>query len=316
MGTGREFDRIRRFAEVVGDAARGWGDDAATLRLDDAWLVVSVDLSVEGVHFRRSWLSCEDIGWRAAMAAMSDLAADGAEPLGLLVSVGSPSDMSDGDVEDLMRGIGAAARAAGTQIVGGDLSTSGVLVVDCCALGRAERPVRRAGASPGDEIWVTGAFGAPRAALEAWRRGDEPSPTQRARFARPEARLEMGRWLAARGATAMIDVSDGLAQDAGHLAAASGVRVVLDLDRLPLAHGVSDPLTAAASGEEYELLAAMPPTFNTYEWTTGGGGLGSEANTAPVRLTRIGECVEGGGVETRLAGRVVPTPPGFDHFAR
>jgi len=305
MGAGREFDRIRRFAEVMGDAGRGWGDDAATLSLgSDGWLVASIDLSIEGVHFQRSWLSCEEIGWRAAMAAMSDLAAEGAEPLGVLVSVGSRRDMPDGDVEEVMRGIGAAVRAVGTTIVGGDLSSSGMLVVDCCALGRAERPVRRVGASPGDGIWVTGALGGPLAALTAWRKGEEPAPSHRARFARPEARLGMGRWLAAHGATAMIDVSDGLAQDAGHLAAASGVGIVLELDRLPLAEGVRDALWAAGSGEEYELLVAMPESF------------GSEADVAPHALTRVGECVEGRGVETRLAGRVVPSPSGFDHFAR
>jgi thiamine-monophosphate kinase len=236
------------------------------------------------------------------MAAMSDLAAEGAQPLGLLISVGTPRELDESDLAELMKGAGGAVRALGTSILGGDLSRSALFVVDCCALGWAERPVRRVGASTGDGLWVTGALGGPRAAVEAWRAGSEPEAGHRARFARPEARLGMGRWLAAHGAKAMIDVSDGLAADAGHLAAASGVRAVLELDRVPLVDGVDDPLLAAASGEEYELLAAMP------------AGFGGDEET-PVPFTCVGTCEEGKGVETMLAGRAVSPPAGFDHFA-
>lgn len=305
MGAGPEFDHLRRLAAALGDAAAGWGDDAAILEWNGGpFLVASADLAIEEVHFRRAWLTLEEIGWRAAAAALSDLAACGAEPVAVLVSLGTSPALAAPALDELMGGIGAAARAAGTRIVGGDLSASDRLVIDCCVLGRAERPVRRRGAAPGEGVWVTGRLGGPGAAVGAWRAGREPDPVHRTRFARPEPRIAAGQWLAGRGATALIDVSDGLAADAGHLAAASGVRLILDLERLPLVEGIVDPVAAAASGEEYELLVALPAAFSE-----------ADAQASPTPLARIGVCDRGTGVELRQAGRAVVPPPGYDHFA-
>src|SRR2546428_404664 len=156
-----------------------------------------------------------------------------------------------------MAGVGAAARSVGASVLGGDLVRSPRYLVDVCVLGVAQRPVRRSGARPGDGLWVTGRLGGAGLALAALQRGGGPRlprPLFR-RFARPAPRIAAGRWLARRGARALIDISDGLAGDAGQLAAASGVRAEIALEWLPCWPGVT-PRAAALSGEEYELLAA------------------------------------------------------------
>lgn len=300
LGEGAEFDRIRAALERLGDAARSVGDDVAVIPPGKEPVVVGTDLTIEDIHFKRDWLDFGELGWRAATAALSDLAAEGAEAVGLLASVGWPADLSDAEYAALMRGVGDAVQAAGGVVLGGDLSRSERIVIDAVAVGRVERAVTRDGAGPGDTLWVTGRFGGPAAALAAWAAGQNPLAAHRARFARPEARIAAGQWLASRGARAMIDVSDGLVADAGHLAAASGVAMQIALDDLPLVDGVKDPYLAAASGEEYELLAAMPAGF--------------EPARAPVLLTRLGSCRAGFGVETTVKGDIVEPPPGFDHF--
>src|SRR5690606_18930101 len=135
----------------------------------------------------------------------------------------------------IMRGIGSAAEACGSAVIGGDLSAASELMITVTVIGRADRPVLRTGATPGDELWVTGALGASRAALLAWESGTVPAPEARAAFANPVPRIDAGAWLAAHGATAMLDLSDGIASDARHLAAASGVRLEIDLLRIPTA---------------------------------------------------------------------------------
>jgi thiamine-monophosphate kinase len=192
-------------------------------------------------------------------------------------------------------------------VLGGDLVRSERYLVDVAVLGTAAHPLRRRGAAAGDALWVTGAFGAPGRALADLRGGTTPDAGVRRRLARPEPRLGAGAWLAAQGARAMIDVSDGLAADAGHLAAASGVALEIALEQIPCWPGVA-PLAAVASGEEYELLAALPAGFaeadaHEMEQTTG------------VRLTRIGRCAAGAGVRLTQAGRPVAAPAGWDHFA-
>jgi len=304
LGPGNEFDRIRAIATALGQAGSGLGDDCAFL--PDGWCA-STDVSNEGVHFRREWLSSREIGWRAAMAALSDLAAVAATPAGVLVALSTPSSEPIESLVELMAGVGAAAMACQSTVVGGDLSTGGALSLAVTVLGRAERPVRRVGARPGDGLWVTGMLGGARAALRSWQGGREPPPAARARFARPMARIREASWLASRGATAMIDLSDGLAGDAHHLARASGVGLAVDLEAIPVDPAVAgaEPWRdAAAGGEDYELLVTLPPTF------AAGEQLVVETGT---RLTRIGTVTTPPQVDFAWRGTPL-TFAGYDHF--
>ena len=313
LGPGAEFDRLRAIFARMGSAAQGLGDDTALLRLGGTTLAVSTDLSLEGVHFHTAWLSFTEIGWRATAAALSDLAAEGAKPVGVLVSLGVPEGRgkreggSGDDAAEIMAGVAAAAKHVGAKVLGGDLVRSERYIVDVCVLGTAVRPVRRSGARAGDGIWVTGELGGVARALEAFRSRTAPEGALRERFSRPIPRIAAGRWLARRGARAMIDISDGLAADAGHVAAASGVALEIELERIPCWSGMT-PRDALASGEEYELLVALPGGFRdrSARGFTRATGL---------TLTRIGRCAKGTGVRLTEAGRAVPAPAGFDHFA-
>jgi thiamine-monophosphate kinase len=309
LGAGREFDLVRAMLARWGPLARGVGDDAAVLEVPPGErLVVSTDASVEDVHFRRAWLAASEIGWRAATSALSDLAAMGARPLGVLLTLAVPASWRDA-LGALADGVGEAVRAADTVIVGGDLTGGRELALTVTVLGAAARPVTRDGARAGDALWVTGRLGGPRRALAALLSGATPGPGDRTRFARPAARLAEGRWLAAHGASAMIDVSDGLLADLGHVAAASGARLVLDAALVPRADGAALE-DALVGGEEYELALAAPDALDAAAFAALFG----------VPLTRVGRVEAGGrgaaGVE--VAGldpaRRVEVPPGHDHF--
>lgn len=302
LGPGREFDLVRAFVAGWGDLARGIGGDCAELDVPaGSRLVVSTDASVEDVHFRRGWLDPREIGWRAAAAAMSDLAAAAAEPLGLLLALSLPPAWR-GDATALAAGVGDLARAAGAPIVGGDVTAGGELALTVTVLGHARRPLRRDGARPGDALWVTGRLGGPGAALRALVAGNVVEPAHRDRFARPMPRLREARWLRERGATAGLDVSDGLAADARHLAAASGVHLRLDVAAVPCVTGVA-PADAVRSGEEYELLVTAPPDLDAAAFAREFG----------VELTRIGEVAAGGGAGVSAA---FDLPDGHDHLSR
>jgi thiamine-monophosphate kinase len=293
----------------------GPGDDAAVLA--GGW-VVTCDLSLEGVHFRREWMSPEEAGGRAVRVAVSDLAAMAAEPVAVLVSLaGSGDDHESGLLARVGKGTREAVEASGASLVGGDLTRStGPLVIDVVAIGRAAAPVLRRGAEPGDELWVTGRLGGAAAALELLDAGRDPGPELRQRLVRPEPRLQAAARLAETGhLRALLDLSDGLAGDAGHMAAASGVALELDVTALPVdpaaarALGSERALTLALhGGDDYELLLAADPA------------LAAEAEALAARLglalTRIGRAVEGRGVRLRLAdGTVVDAGSGWDHFA-
>jgi thiamine-monophosphate kinase len=306
LGPGAEFDRIRRIIERVGPTALTLGDDCALLEWPGGTLTVSTDATVEGVHFQPGWLTLAEVGWRATARAMSDLAAEGAAALGALVALTTPRDAGADAIAELMGGAADAAASAGARILGGDLTAGDRWHVVVTVIGTAERPVTRAGAQAGDGIWVTGELGRARMALDAWLAGGEPDPAARRAFATPSPRITAGMALADAGAHAMIDLSDGLGGDAAHLAAASGVRLVIDLDRVPAAPGVPSPAYAAGGGEDYELLAAMPAAFDSRA--------ASVAARAGATLTRIG-CVETGAGAVFLSGGVPVTVPGWDHFA-
>ncbi len=312
LGPGAEFDRIRAIAKSLADRGPGLGSDCAFLEVGGATVALTTDVSVEGVHFRREWLSPEEIGWRAVAASLSDLAAAAAEPEGILVALTMPGGEPESSFARIMSGAGDAAASVGALVLGGDLSRGPHIALAVTSIGRAPHPMRRSGARPGDGVWVTGELGGARAALKAWERGSEPEPDARARFAKPEPRIAMGRWLAAAGATAMMDLSDGLAGDAGHLAAASAISLVVDLELVPR-HAAVDPealrsderpeVFAAHGGEDYELLVTLPADPEAF-------------SSAPMRLTRIGRVEEEtpGRVILKLAGTPV-TPGSYDHFA-
>jgi thiamine-monophosphate kinase len=231
----------------------------------DGGLVVTQDVLVEGFHFRLDWISWRDLGWRAAAVNLSDLAASGAEPLALLVTLGAPGETELDDVLELYAGL----NEPGVPVVGGDTTRADKLYLSVTALGRSSRVPGRDGAQPGDLLVVTGALGAAGAAF------------RRQRHARPPLRLDEGRRLAAV-AHALTDISDGLAVDAGRLAGRSRCRIAIELEAVPLAEGAT--VDDLGFGEDYELLAATP-----------------DALGFPV----IGRCEAGEGVEIRLNGEPV-----------
>ena len=237
-------------------------------------LIVTQDALVEGIHFRLDLISWRDLGWRLAAVNLSDLAASGADPLGLIVTLGAPGDMEVEDVLELYEGIAET----GVPVVGGDTTAADRLVLSATALGRSQRVPGRAGARPGDTLVVTGSLGAAGAAF------------RNRQLLRPPLRLEEGRELAAH-AHAMIDVSDGLAVDAGHLARRSGCRVEIQLERVPLAEGAA--IDDLGFGEDYELLAAVARSG---------------------RFAAVGRCVEGEGVALTLDGEPYELR-GWEHFA-
>jgi thiamine-monophosphate kinase len=250
--------------------ARSIGDDAAQL---GQGLIVTQDALVERVHFRLDWISWRDLGWRAAAVNLSDLAASGADPEGLLVTLAAPAETELHDILELYEGIAET----GVPVVGGDLSRAEEVILSVTALGRSVRVPGRAGARSGDQLVLTGPLGGAGAAF------------RRQSYVRPPVRLAEGRELAA-DAHALLDVSDGLAVDAGHIASRSGCRVVIELERVPLASGAE--LQDLGFGEDYELLAAV---------------------SEPRRFTAIGRCEGGAGVAITLNGEPYELG-GWQHF--
>ncbi len=318
LGPGKEFDRIRgiieRITEITGDGSE-LGDDCAVIPLGSTNLAISIDNSLENVHFRTDWLDFKEIGCRAAASALSDLAADGARPLGALVSLGVPANgkKNEGAAADIMAGVASILHNVEAKVLGGDLTRSEQYIVDVCVIGEAKRPVRRSGAREGDGLWVTGYLGGAAQALEHFRAGKKSMlAALRNRYACPEPRIEAGMWLAGHGASAMIDISDGLAADAQHLAAASEVGIEINLEHIPCWESVA-PLAAIASGEEFELLCTMPPTF-------GDASISAFRSQTGLQLSRIGTCLRGaggrrGGVRLLDNNKPVALPAGYDHFA-
>jgi thiamine-monophosphate kinase len=279
----------------------GPGDDAAVVSAPDGRVVVSTDVLVEGRHFRRDWSSGYDVGVRAAAANLADIAAMGAHPTALTIGLAAPADLPVAWILELARGLAAEATAAGTVVVGGDMVRSDTLVISVTALGRLDgRPaVLRSGARPGDVVVLCGRLGWAAAGLRLLTEGITDGPLVEA-HRRPSPPYGWGPRLAALGATAMLDVSDGLLQDAGHLAAASGVAIDLRLDALRTlgGPGITD-VDLLSGGDDHPLLATLPESAL----------LDLHADGAPVV---VGLAHEGGGVT--VDGNRQTGPGGHDHF--
>jgi thiamine-monophosphate kinase len=279
-----EFALIARLREILetdvgsgpAEVVIGSGDDAA-VTVPPGATATSVDALIEGVHFRRETFPLRSVGHKALASALSDLAAMGATPGEAYVQLGVPEGLSQAEAEELAEGLAACARATQTRVLGGDVTMAPALMVAVTVVGHApgsQDLVSRAGAQPGDELIVTGPLGGAAAGLLllsdrelAERLPGELRRELTARQLEPLPRIAAGRVLAASGATAMIDLSDGLASDAAHIAEASAVGLMVELDEIPKQEGVAevaaaagrDPLElTAAGGEDYELLAAVP----------------------------------------------------------
>ena len=286
----------------------GIGDDAAVVESAGP-LVCSVDAVVENIHFVRAWLGLDELGYKATMAALSDLAAMGARPIGVLSALVLPREIEDDELEAIARGQAEACHELGTQVIGGNLSRGGELSITTTALGSAGHTLRREDAQPGDDLLLAGAVGLAAAGLRALQQGREADPDVAlavVSWRRPRALIEEGL-RAASVAHGAIDLSDGLALDAGRMAQASGLTVVLELEQI-----VGSSLRRAAAaldadpedlalhgGEDYALLVSAP------------------AGTEIEGFARIGSC-EAGEPQVVLEhdGQRRPVEVrGYDHFS-
>jgi thiamine-monophosphate kinase len=307
-----EFGLIARVVSRLASPPppEGPGDDAAVVRTPSPAVVITTDLLVEGRHFRFDWSDPYDVGHKAAAQCLADVAAMGARPtvvvIGLACPASTPGEVTDGITD----GLRDECRRAGAVVVGGDVVGSDSLLLAVTALGDLDgrAAVTRAGAAPGDLLVLAGTVGCAATGLELLRAGCRDGPLV-ALHRRPTPPYEAGPALAAAGATSMVDVSDGLLADVGHVATASGVVVEVDADALAAAVPGVEVRQLLTGGEDHGLLATVPPGAMTPP---------AVAVVGVVRATAAGEGpgvrVRGGGVPLELAGADRPVQGGFDHF--
>ena len=329
-----EFGLIAAIAAGLPRGARtviGVGDDAAVLATPDGRVVATTDLMVEARHFRRDWSAPADIGGKAAARNLADVAAMGATPVALLVGLATPGDLPVAWARDLVSGITAECARTGATVVGGDVSSADTIMLAVTALGdlAGREPVTRAGARPGDLLAVTGVLGHAAAGLALLGAGlAEPAALVRAyRWPRPP--YQAGPEAAALGATSMIDISDGLVADTGHVAQASGVLIDIDTARLAPGRDLLDaaaqlgasgqpdtpgPAGPAGPGDAAEPAGLVRPLV----WTLTGGEDHALAATfppgtgLPAHWRVIGRVRQGKGVQ--VDGQPFQGKPGWDHF--
>jgi thiamine-monophosphate kinase len=305
-----EFGLIRRITARLGVAATtlvGPGDDAALVSAPDRRVLASCDVLVDGRHFRTDWATALDIGHRAAAANLADIAAMGGVPTALLVSLCLPRDHDPRWAEQLADGLAAECETVGAAVVGGDLSASSVITVAVTALGDlgGRAPVLRSGARPGDVVAIAGRIGQAAAGYTVLSRGFRSPKVLVEAYRRPAVPYWAGPAAADLGATAMIDVSDGLLADVGHVADASRVGIDIRRDAFELTQPMVDAAAALGvdpygwvltGGDDHPLVATFPP---------------DGALPEPWRV--IGRVTEGGGV-TVDGRRWTDGPTGWDHF--
>jgi thiamine-monophosphate kinase len=311
----RLIEGIRRTAAKTAarGVVRGIGDDCAILQVPaDSHLLVTTDLCVENVHFRRAWHPAQSVGHRCLARGLSDIAAMGGEPFACFLSLALPPELSQRWVNDFLAGLLRLARQFRVTLSGGDTAAADKITADIIVLGKAPAgdALLRSGARPGDRIYVTGELGGSTAVLKQLYSGKKVRPKGSTRHFYPEPRVDVGRWLRkSKLATAMIDLSDGLSVDLAHLCEESRVDGIVGLKAVPIARG-ADLSLALHGGEDYELLftvskKAMLP-----------------ARIAGVRITEIGVIRQKAARSTTVrsvdsAGHLKRlTPAGWEHFAK
>ena len=296
----------------------GPGQDCALVRGSGSTFLFTVDALVEGVHFDWRWMTPRQVGRKAFLVNASDIAAMGGRPRFCVVALGTPARTPVTKLHAIHRGLVAAAQACGASVVGGNVARTAEVTLSVALLGDApRRRVTRAGARAGDRVYVTGTLGDAAVAVRELQSRPSRRPPAAAlrRLVEPQPRLGVGRWLVESGvATAMIDVSDGLVQDLGHLCAESGVGIVVRSDAVPRSAAYRrvcgiDPALALHGGEDYELAFTVAPRHG---WRLEAAGARLEC-----QMTHVGEVVSGHGVRVvDAAGRPVRVgATGWDHFA-
>ena len=319
------IERVRRATPKSRGVLLGIGDDAAWVASKFGSLLITSDLLIEGVHFDLKWTSLFALGYKAVAVNLSDIAAMGGTPAYLILSLGIPAKFRSEEIDEFYRGIRSLAKKNGVALVGGDTNLADSLLISACLIGHAPyRPVTRAGAKIGDDVYVTGTIGDAALALKLLK-SKSPQPERGpaayllARHHRPTPKVAAGTLLAReRLATAMIDVSDGLLQDLGHICKVSKIGAVLWEEKLPLSAayralcGKEGTRPALTGGEDYELLFCAPPRNRSRIAKLQHG-------TADLVMTRIGTCVSARTGITVLDSAGKPLSiraEGHDHFKK
>jgi thiamine-monophosphate kinase len=318
------IERIRRMTATGRGVRIGIGDDCAWVEHAVGSSLITADLLIEGVHFDLKWTSLFALGYKSLAVNLSDIAAMGGVPAYAIVSLGIPAKFDSKQVDEFYRGFNSLARKCQVALIGGDTNISPTLIISVCLIGAPPaRPVRRSGAKTGDDIYVTGTLGDSALGLNILRRKlrgpkREAIAELLARHHQPTPRLTAGALLARENlATAMIDVSDGLLQDLGHICAASKTGAVIWNESLPLSSayralsGKNGTRYALSGGEDYELLFCARPRHRQR--------LEKLPGLAQVKITRIGSCVTAEQGVTVIDGSGKPLAlrlKGHDHFKK
>jgi thiamine-monophosphate kinase len=318
------IERIRRVTPSGRGVLLGIGDDAAWVETRCGSVLITSDLLIQNVHFKLNWTSLFALGHKVLAVNLSDIAAMGGKPAYLVLGLGVPEEFNSKQIAELYRGINSLCSKTGVALVGGDTNLARSLMISACVIGHAVYPpIRRSGAQIGNDIYVTGTIGDSSLGLKLLQSGRKISNRGFpgyliSRHRQPTPRIAIGETLARkRLATAMIDVSDGLLQDLGHVCDASGVGAEIRLDQLPLSRayraiaGKDAACRAMSGGEDYELLFCAE--------RRNGRWLANLSKRARVPITRIGRCVSAENGVTVLdgSGNAISIPTtGYDHFRK